>query len=316
MMKFYVIWLALLLRNFFARGQWLKYKMKLAGYRVFCLLFRFLDYRIIFFFSHICRFLRLTSREVKLRAAVAESTRQCILKDHKEFDYIWLTQRRNLLVQAVTYGQNRRLLNQLALCSARLNEIVEPLQRAGQPVILAPLHMVSDVLATMAGAVVYPGKATVIASRSAEAHYESGQQLGGINLTYCSIHEDNKKIAGELMTSLMEAARNQRNIILFPDITPDFTQFASKNHTDKLPCRMFDRPASLHSGIVRLARTISAEVVFYHLYFDKGLKIRVHSPVSAKKLKEEMPGIVEKSIRNYSTDWMLWHSHSLFFIND
>lgn len=315
-MKFYALWCALFWRNLTVRCQWLVYKLQLVGYRAQCLLFRQLNYRIIFSFAHIRRFLKLTSRSVKLRAAVAQSNRQCLLNDNKKFDYIWLTQRRELLIQAVTYGQNRRLLRELAACSAELNNIVEPMQRAGQSVILAPLHMVSDVLTTMVGAAVYPGKATVITSRSADFHSEAERQQGGVDLTYCSIHEDNKNIAGNLMSSVMEAAENKRNIILFPDITPDFTQFASKDRAEKLPCRLFDRSANLHSGIIRLARMMSAKVVFYHLYFDKGLKIYIHEPVSAKNLKTEMPRIIEQSIRDHSTDWMLWHSHSLFFIND
>lgn len=315
-MKFYALWCALFWRNIIIRCQWLWYKLQLISYRAQCLLFRRLSYRCVFFFSHARRILKLTSRDVRLRAAVAESTRRCLLNDTKKFDYIWLSQRRNLLVQAVTYGQNQRLLRELAACSAQLNGIVEPLQRSGQSVILAPLHMVSDVLATMTGAAVYPGKATVITSRSADSHSEAERQLGGLDLTYCSIHDDNKKIAGNLMTSLMEAADNQRNIILFPDITTDFTDFAAKDNTEKLSCHLFGRPASLHSGIIRLARMISAKVVFYHLYFDKGLKVYIHQPVSAKDLKTEMPLIIEQSIRNHSTDWILWHSHSLFFINN
>lgn len=258
----------------------------------------------------------LTRRDLKLRAAVAEANRRCLLNDKKKFDYIWLTQRRQLLVQAVTYGQNRRVMQELADCSAQLNAVVEPLQRAHQSVILAPMHMVSDVLSTMVGAAVFPGKATVITSRSANAHSEAERQLGGVDLTYCSIHEDNKNIAGNLMTSVMEAAENKRNIILFPDITPDFTQFASKDKTEKLHCQLFGRQANLHSGIIRMARMMSAKVVFYHLYYDRGLKIIIQEPVPAKKLKQEMPLIIEQSIREHSTDWMLWHSHSLFFIND
>jgi lauroyl/myristoyl acyltransferase len=65
-----------------------------------------------------------------------------------------------------------------------------------------------------------------------------------------------------------------------------------------------------------MARMMSAKVVFYHLYYDRGLKIIIQEPVPAKKLKQEMPLIIEQSIREHSTDWMLWHSHSLFFIND
>lgn len=315
-MKFFALWCALFWKNLTVKYQWFLYKIQLIAYRAHCLLFRRLHYRVVFAFSHVSRFLGLTRRDLKLRAAVAEANRRCLLNDKKKFDYIWLTQRRQLLVQAVTYGQNRRVMQELADCSAQLNAVVEPLQRAHQSVILAPMHMVSDVLSTMVGAAVFPGKATVITSRSANAHSEAERQLGGVNLTYCSIHEDNKNIAGNLMMSVMEAAENKRNIILFPDITPDFTQFASKDKTEKLHCQLFDRQANLHSGIIRMARMMSARVVFYHLYYDRGLKIIIHEPVPAKKLKQEMPLIIEQSIREHSTDWMLWHSHSLFFIND
>lgn len=315
-MKFFALWCAMFWKNLTVRCQWFLYKLKVIAYRGHCLLFRHLHYRVVFAFSHVSRFLGLTSRDLKLRAIVAQSNRHSLLNDNKKFDYIWLTQRRQLLVQAVTYGQNQQALQELADCSAQLNAIVEPLQRAGQPVILAPLHMVSDILSTMVGASAFPGKATVITSRSADAHSAAERQLGGLDITYCSIHEGNKNIAGNLMASVMDAADNQRNIILFPDITPDFTQFASKDKAEKLSCQLFDRAASLHSGIIRLARIMSAKVVFYHLYYDKDLKIYIHEPVSAKKLKDEMPRIIEQSIRDHSTDWMLWHSHSLFFIND
>jgi len=315
-MKFFALWCALFWKNLSVRLMWFFYKLRLIGYRAHCLLFRHIDYRIILGLSRFGRFLGLTPRPVKLRAAVAHSNRKCLLDDKKTFNYIWQTRRRELLIQAVTYGQSRRALRELAACSAALNAVVEPLQRAGQPVILAPLHMVSDVLSTMVGAAAYPGKATVITSRSANAHDEAERQLGGVDLTYCSIHDNNKTLAGNMMTSVMEAAENKRNIILFPDITPDFTNFASKDKSEKFPCRIFGRPAHLHSGIIRLARMMSAQVVFYHLYYDKGLKIAVHDPVPAKKLKTEMPGIIERSISEHSTDWMLWHSHSLFFINE
>lgn len=315
-MKFFALWCALSWKNLAVSVQVLWHKLGLISYRAQCLLFRVMHYRVMFAFSHVIRFLGLTRRDVKLRAAVAHSNHQCLLHDNKAFDYIWLTQRRQWLVQAVTHGRNRWALQELAACSAQLNAVVEPLQCAGQSVILAPLHMVSDILSTMVGATAYPGKATVITSRSADAHSAAERQLGGLDLNYCSIHDDNKNIAGNLMTSVMEAANNQRNIILFPDITPDFTHFASKDKAGKLHCRLFNRPASLHSGIIRLARMMSAKVIFYHLYYENGLKIHIHEPVPAKKLKDEMPRIIEQSIREHSTDWMLWHSHSLFFIND
>lgn len=72
------------------------------------------------------------------------------------------------------------------------------------------------------------------------------------------------------MMSVMEAAENKRNIILFPDITPDFTQFASKDKTEKLHCQLFGRQANLHSGIIRMARMMSAKVVFIIFIMSRG----------------------------------------------
>lgn len=316
-MKSITLWFLLGWKNISIRLEVLFDKLRVMGSRASCLLLRHIDYKWIFYLSHIKRFLRLTRHDLRMRAAVAHANKKSLLDDGKTLNYIWSTQRRKWLVKAVTYGQNPRAMRELAECTAQLNAIVEPLHKQGQAVMLAPLHMVSDILTTIVAAGVYPHKATVITSISANAHPEEERRtLGGLDLSYCSIHDDNKRMAGNLMSAVMDAAEGKQNIILFPDITPDFTHSANKDRAAKLPCRIFDRPAKLHSGIIRLSRVISAQVVFYHLYFDGGIKIKIYPPVPAKKLKEVMPGIIQQSISEHSTDWMLWHAHSLFFINE
>lgn len=316
-MKSITLWLLLGWENVFIRLLVLFDKLRLMSSRASCLFLRHIDYRRIFYLSHVGRFLRLTSHDTRMRTAVAHANKKCLLDDGKKLNYTWQTQRRKWLVKAVTYGQNPRALRELAECTAQLNAVVEPLHQQGHAVMLAPLHMVSDVLTTMVAAGVYPHKATVITSISANAHPEEERRtLGGLDLSYCSIHDDNKSMAGNLMSAVMEAAERKRNIILFPDITPDFTHTANKDSAAKFSCRILGRPAKLHSGIIRLSRVMSAQVVFYHLYFDDGIRIKIHPPVPAKKIKEMMPGIIEQSIREHSTDWMLWHAHSLFFINE
>ncbi|MEX6226359.1 hypothetical protein AB6F55_16995 [Providencia hangzhouensis] len=117
------------------------------------------------------------------------------------------------------------------------------------------------------------------------------------------------------MTLMTETASGQKNMIIFPDITPDYTIHTGEGINNKLACRLFNRPAKLHSGVVRLSKVISAQVVFYNLYCKNGIQINIYPPVHATDIAKQLPIIIEKTIRDYPNDWLLWHSHSLYFIN-
>ncbi|MBW7981696.1 ABC transporter [Enterobacillus tribolii] len=316
-MRFFAVWLYLSWKNFTGKlaeqvGKSREWHGKTARF-----LFRHLDYRAGFLLAHISRGLRLTGRRRRNLALVAEENKRCLLgPDAAPLRHTWVSQRRQLLDLAATYGQSAQIQSELKQCADQLNQIVEPLHQNGSPVILAPMHMVSDILAGIVGSMVYPGKATVVVSSSAEIYQEQDRAMGGVNLTYCSIHSDNRMIAGNLMDSIMEAADHQRNIMIFPDITPDYTLDTNETRAGKLNCTLFNRPAHLHSGIIRLARVLSAQVVFYNLYYDKGIKIHIEPPVAARELKKKMPVIIEESITRHPADWLLWHAHSLYFINE
>jgi len=315
-MKFLALRLQLTWMNIVNYLGRINYFAQLLGSRIAYFLLRHINYRWLFILPHINRGLGLTGRALKVRAEVAQANKQCLLQGSDSLNYIWLTQRREWLVRAATFGRNAKVLKEIASCTEQLNAVVEPLHRDGQSVMLAPLHMVSDILATMVGAGVYPNKATVIASFGNHVHSQDELLQGGLNLDYCSIHDQGSAIAGNLLTSLMSAAQGERNIILFPDITPEFTLGTYQGQSSKLPCKLFQRPAKLHNGIVRLSRAISARVVFYHLYYDGGVRIKIHPPLKATQLKQHMPEIIENSIREHANDWMLWHAHSLYFINE
>ncbi|MFC0226286.1 ABC transporter [Serratia aquatilis] len=315
-MRFFAVWVYLTWRNTLTKIARSFTPLRRAYVKSVCWLLRHGDYRWFFWLAALGRLLHLSNRGDYKRAFVAEANKKCLLNDTRKVDYAKLSQRRRLLDLAATFGQNPQVLAQLERCRAQLNAVVEPLHQAGQPVVLAPLHMVSDVLAGMVGSGVFPGQATVIVSASAEVYQDKVRQLGGVNLSYCSIHDDNRAIAGNLMGAIMEAAEHRRNIIIFPDITPDYTVNTNHAETAKLSCRLFDRPANLHSGIIRIARALSAQVVFYYLYYDKEIKIHIYQPMAARSLKAKLPEIIEMSIARHPSDWLLWHSHSLFFINE
>ncbi|WP_148875928.1 ABC transporter [Serratia marcescens] len=279
-----------------------------------CALLRRVDYRL---WLEMQRRLRwgLQQRRFRHRQAVARANRQSLLGDGK-LDFAWLMQRRQWLDLAALQARNAALMEHLAQCSSQLNQVVEPLHRAGVPVVLAPLHTVSDVLATLVGAGVSPGRATVIVSGDAQTLARRAPEVEQQRLDYCSIHDDPRHIAGTLTQALLEATAHRRNIILFPDITPDYTLNGTRDASAKLACRLFNRPAHLHSGIVRLSRAIGARVVCYSLYYDRGVRIHIEEPIAPEQVGRAVPEIVERTLRRHADDWLLWHSHSLFFINE
>jgi hypothetical protein len=315
-MRFFAVWVYLAWMDALAKIARSFLPLRKAQGKAICWLLRHGDYRWFLGLAALSRRLRLNNHGERRRAFVAAANKQCLIDDGRKVDFAKIGQRRRLLDLAATYAGNAQLLAQLEQCKVQLNAIVEPLHQAGQPVVLAPLHMVSDVLAGMVGAGVFPGQATVVVSASAEVYQERARQQAGINLSYCSIHDDNRAIAGNLSSAIMEAADHQRNIMLFPDITPDYTVNSNEAKTAKLNCRLFDRPASLHSGVIRIARALSAQVVSYYLYYDQGIKIYIYPPIPACNLKAKLPELIETSIVRHPEDWLLWHSHSLFFINE
>lgn len=315
-MRFFAVWVYLAWRDVLTKIARSFVPLRRVHGRAVCWLLRHGNYRWFLGLAALSRWLRLSNRAERRRAFVAAANKQCLIDDGREVDFAKISQRRRLLDLAATYGENPQVLAQLARCQAELNAVVEPLHQAGQPVVLAPLHMLSDVLAGMVGAGVFPGQATVIVSASAEVYHENARQRAGVNLSYCSIHDDNREIAGNLAGAIMQAADHQRNIMIYPDITPDYTINTNEAKTAKLSCRLFDRPAHLHSGVIRIARALSAQVVCYYLYYDQEIKIHIYPPMAARSLKAKLPEIIETSIARHPGDWLLWHSHSLFFINE
>ncbi|STB68619.1 Lauroyl/myristoyl acyltransferase [Citrobacter freundii] len=259
--------------------------------------------------------LHVAGRSFRLQNMVARENLRCLTGQNRQINTAWISVRRILLEKAATWGQNKALLEQIQKCADELNTVVAPMHVSGTPYILAPLHTVSDIIAAMIGAKVTPGKASVVVSARADLYNQQSRDLGGLPLSYCSIHQENKILAGSLMSLITEVAAGQQNMIIFPDISPDYTEQIEGHMEAKLSCHLFGRIAKLHNGVGRLSAIISARVVFYHLEYDQTLRIHIHPPVEAKDVAETLPNIIEATLQKYPQDWLLWHSHSLYFIN-
>lgn len=276
---------------------------------------RSMNLRILFAILHLQRFLKLTGKNKNKCADVAGENIRCLLGPDRKINFVWLTQRREALDYAATFGRDEKIMAQLDDCAAQLNKIVKPLHDMGSPVVLAPMHMVSDILSGIVAGKAYPGNGTVIVSANAEAYQSEDRRRGGVNLTYCSIHGNNEGIAENIMSACLSAAKHDTNIIIFPDIVPEYTYKTGATFSSRINCTMFGRKASLHSGVFRLAKVISAKVVFFYLYYEDGIKIHIHPPMDKKEAFTSMPGLIESAIREHPQDWLLWHLHSLYFIN-
>lgn len=317
MIRFCIVWTVFTAKNClmpFKKGY---QKLNHSGLAFLRLLLRRGYITSVLFVSNLLCRVGLLGRQYRNRNKVATENFRSLIETKGHIDMSWIAVRRFILEEAATWGQNQKIMAQVRVCTLELDSVVAPLRQQNKPVVLAPLHMVSDVLATMVGAGVTPGNATVVVSSSAEQqkYNASARELGQVNLSYCSIHQGNKVLASQLMTAMTETATGQKNIIVFPDITPDYTVQTEEGASSKLSCHLFNRAAKLHNGVVRLSSAISAQVVFYHLYYQNGLQIKVYPPVAAKDVATQMPAIIENAVRHYPNDWLLWHSHSLYFIS-
>ncbi len=315
-MRFFTVWCFMAWKNLFLITVRQFYRIEDLSLSIRFWVLKNTNLKIAFALLHLKRSLRLSNRRTRNLALVAEENHRCLMPEYEAIDFIATGQRRKLLDFAATWGQNSKVLAQLDSCTAKLDEIVGPYHEAGKPIILAPMHTVSDILAGIVAGKVSPGHGTVVVSANAYEFQKQDRLRGGVNLTYCSIHNHSEGIGSDIALACMNAAALKTNIIIFPDMTPEYTYYSGVEHSSKLKCRLFNRPAHLHSGVSRLARLLNADVLFFNLYYDKGLRVNIFPVVHARDVNDKMPIIIERVIRSYPQDWILWHLHSLYFFNE
>ncbi|ASM13597.1 hypothetical protein [Serratia marcescens] len=132
-------------------------------------------------------------------------------------DFAWLMQRRQWLDLAAI--RPHALMEHLAQCTSQSirwwSRCIAGVRCCGAD------DTVSDVLGAV-GAGVYPGgngdrfrDAQTLARRAPEGEWAAARLLLDSRRS--------RHIAGTLSQALLEATEHRRNIILFPDITPDYT---------------------------------------------------------------------------------------------
>lgn len=265
--------------------------------------------------THLKRVTGCYPKGYRLREQVAVANQKCLLPD-AVIDYTRTAQRRELLEFYATWGQDKQILQQIDRCAEELRPVIQQVLETNTPVILAPLHMTSDIVAAIVSSKASSLKTTIVVSSNAMVWNKQARKLGDIDIDYCSVEQDAKEVGLDLASVCMDVAVGERTLVMFADMVPDYTSHQRDNPQDKIKCRLFGRPAHLHNGLPRLAKVTRASVVFFYLYDDHGLNIKVLPPVKYGDVATAMPDVIEQAIRQAPKDWLLWHQHCLYFINE
>lgn len=270
---------------------------------------------IAFLWAHLRRKMGLYDKAYRLREQVAIANQQCLLPG-ASLHYTWTAQRRELLEFYSTWGQSQQVQLQISRCAEQLRRQAQAIVEAGEPLILAPLHMTSDVVSVIVASMASSLQTTVVVSSNASQWNEQARALGKVDVDYCSVESDTKAIGLNLATACMDVAEKKRALVVFADMVSDYTFHHSEVVQDKFPCQLFGRPAYLHRGLIRLAKVTKARILFFYLHYNQGLEIRVFPEVEYRHAQTLMPQIIEQAITESPEDWLLWHQHCLYFLNE
>ena len=223
--------------------------------------------------------------------------------------------KRSALDKAI-YFYNRRLESDIKACARRIEECAEQARADGSPVILAPLHMVSETVALGICALVAPSKIWIVAAR--ETGILKPDQLRrfrdfGVDIVWL---DPLTLKSGELIQALSALKRGKGNFLIFPDSLPEITTRIFRKTMSTENYILFDRKAQLHSGLAKMAHMVGAKVLFFSLATRaERIVIEMIKVVPCEEISVELPAFIEAALRNTPQSWMLWHSPSSFFFN-
>ncbi|MCR6171721.1 hypothetical protein, partial [Escherichia coli] len=158
----------------------------------------------------------------KNKINLAEENFRCLTGGMPRHSLSWTQIQRVILEDAATWRRNEKILEEIQQCAEQLNHIVSGLRQQGRNVILAPLHIVSDIIAGMVASHVAPRISTIIVSSGAEKFREVCRTNENARLYFCSIHQDNIAFSRQLSAVINDVIEGKQNIIIFPDIPPTY----------------------------------------------------------------------------------------------
>lgn len=220
------------------------------------------------------------------------------------------------LLDNALYHNDTRLLAQLHACGAELTDYLRLHTDPNRPVILSPLHMVSDVLASVLCALINPGETLVISTHADDTlGNNEAQSLEAMGVRLKKLNP--LASDGPALKALLRKVRSrQSQLVIFADAPPEVTLRLTRKAMRCDEYLLFGRPARLHAGVSELARLSNAQVVFFGLHQQhRRLQLACFGVADASNLKHVLPHVIEQALCRHPESWLLWHSPSFFYFN-
>ena len=221
------------------------------------------------------------------------------------------------LKEKLLYMNDEQIIAQLNDCARELKCYMQENLSSDCPTILAPLHMTSDVLASVMCGFISPRQTLVISthregslgSNEADSLKKMGVNLVSLNPEFTS--------DSSLRRVLRSVKAQHSQLVIFADAPSEVTLMLTGKQMRTYDCRIFGRPAHLHAGLNELARLSQSQVVFFGLYAEKGhLRLAIFGHAQADELPMRTPAFIEDALQNYPEAWLLWYTPSFYYFNN
>ncbi|MHA2772774.1 hypothetical protein ACXZ7F_15945 [Vibrio harveyi] len=207
---------------------------------------------------------------------------------------------------------NKILVNDIKKCSDKLSDVTSKIDT---PLILMPLHILSDTAAMLTIAVSSTKHNNVIIISDDVRGRMSTSKIYDtlIKNKITLIPIENKNL--NLVNVLNKVRSGKESLTIFPDILPEYTSRQIENKKQRyIKEKIFGKEAFIHEGPVAISKMTSATIVPFYVYEEKGrIEIKILPKIQSADIQDELAGVIESSLIEKPEQWMLWHYISFFY---
>ncbi|MGR5195772.1 hypothetical protein ACPV4H_17920 [Vibrio rotiferianus] len=208
--------------------------------------------------------------------------------------------------------KNKILVNDIKECSDKLSDVTSKID---DPLILMPLHILSDTAAMLTIAISSTKHNNVIIISDDVRGRMSTSKIYDtlIKNKITLIPIDNKN--STLVNILTKVRSGKESLTIFPDILPEYTSRQMGNKKQRyIKEKIFDKDAFIHEGPAAISKMTSATIVPFYVYENKRrIEIKILPKIQSSDIQDELAGVIESSLTEKPEQWMLWHYISFFY---
>lgn len=248
----------------------------------------------------------------RLRGVTCERLRRGLVDTPDGIGYPVAMRRRTMLDAAVCSAAPS-VMPMLEACAAQLDEAMLRASRRGVPPVLAPLHVCSDITATVVAALTTPRRTHVFSIYGQERiGFMEARHLQAQGIAVIQHAPDAS--SGAHRAIMRELRERTANLVIFPDILPQFSEAYLGYPMRTRDVSLFGRQARLHVGAETFARMAGGGILPFYVYWEADrLAIRIFDACDDL---DDVARCLEQALRAHGDQWLLWHYASLFYFND